>query len=287
MLEQTYELARGISIPKIGLGTWLLNDDQAKAAVIAAAQAGYRMIDTAQAYGNEAGVGAGVAACGVARENLFVASKVAAEHKSYAAAKASIDETLQKMGLDYLDQMIIHSPQPWKEVNQSANRYEAENLEVWRALVEAQQAGKVRVIGVANFLESDLENLLANSSVAPQVDQVLAHIGNTPFNLIDFCRDRNILVEAYSPIAHGAALKIPAIAQMAARYQVSPAQLCVRYCLELGLLPLPKTANPDHIRNNAEVDFSISAEDMETLKSIAPVTDYGEGNRFPVFGGKL
>lgn len=287
MLEQTYELARGISIPKIGLGTWLLNDDQAKAAVIAAAQAGYRMIDTAQAYGNEAGVGAGVAACGVARENLFVASKVAAEHKSYAAAKASIDETLQKMGLDYLDQMIIHSPQPWKEVNQSANRYEAENLEVWRALVEAQQAGEVRVIGVANFLESDLENLLANSSVAPQVDQVLAHIGNTPFNLIDFCRDRNILVEAYSPIAHGAALKIPAIAQMAARYQVSPAQLCVRYCLELGLLPLPKTANPDHIRNNAEVDFSISAEDMETLKSIAPVTDYGEGNRFPVFGGKL
>ena len=144
------------------------------------------------------------------------------------------------MGLDYLDQMIIHSPQPWVEVNQSDNRYEEGNLEAWRALEEAQAAGKVRVIGVSNFNEHDLRNILDNAAVKPQVNQVLAHIGNTPFELIDFCRAHGMLVEAYSPIAHGAVLDNEDIKNMAARYQVSAAQLCVRYCLELGLLPLPE-----------------------------------------------
>ena len=287
VVSEKYTLANGAQIPKLGLGTWLLNDAQATAAVKAAVVAGYRMIDTAQAYGNEAGVGEGVRTCGVSRDQLFVATKVAAELKDYESARASIDESLAKLGLDYVDQMIIHSPQPWVEVNQSDDRHEEGNLAAWRALEEAQAAGKVRMIGVSNFNEHDLANIIDNASVRPQVNQVLAHIANTPFELLDYCREQGILVEAYSPIAHGAVLGNPLVAQVAARYGVTPAQLCVRYCLELGMLPLPKTANHAHIVNNADVDFQISAADMDELCHAQKISDYGEASYFPVFGGRL
>lgn len=130
----------------------------------------------------------------------------------------------------------------------------------------------------------DLRNILDNGAIQPAVNQVLAHVGNTPFELIDFARAHDILVEAYSPIGHGAILDHPVISEIAARHGVSGAQLAIRYCLELGLLPLPKTATPAHMRSNAAVDFSIGAEDMARLKTLAPVTDYGEANMFPVFG---
>ena len=287
ILTETYTLSNNVSIPKLGLGTWLMDDEEAADAVRLAVSAGYRMIDTAQAYGNEAGVGEGVRTCGVPRDELFIASKVAAEHKTYEAAKASIDESLVKLNLDYVDQMIIHSPQPWAEVNQSDDRHEEGNLEAWRALEEAQAAGKVRVIGVSNFNEHDLDNIMRNATVKPQVNQVLAHISSTPERLISFCQDNGILVEAYSPIAHGMVLHEPLVADVAARYGVTPAQLCVRYCLELGLLPLPKTSKPEHIANNADVDFEISAADMDVLRNAEHIKDYGDSSFFPVYGGKL
>ena len=287
ILNETYTLSNNMSIPKLGLGTWLMDDNEAAEAVRSAVAAGYRMIDTAQAYGNEAGVGEGVRTCGIPRSELFIASKIAAEHKTYEAAMLSIDESLSKLGLEYVDQMIIHSPQPWTEVNQSDNRYEEGNLEAWRALEDAQAAGKVRVIGVSNFNEHDLTNIMDNAATKPQVNQVLAHISNTPEELISFCQDNGILVEAYSPIAHGMVLQNPLVAEIAARYNVTPAQLCVRYCIELGLLPLPKTSNPSHIANYAEVDFEISKTDMDTLRSAERIKDYGESSFFPVYGGKL
>lgn len=287
ILNETYTLADGTTIPKMGLGTWLMDDTEAAQAVRDAVAAGYRMIDTAQAYGNEAGVGEGVRSCGVARDQLFVGSKVAAELKDFESVAASIDETLQKMGLGYLDQMIIHSPQPWVEVNQSDDRHEEGNLAAWRALEEARAAGKVRVIGVSNFNVHDLANIINNATVKPQVNQVLAHISNTPEELISYCQEQGILVEAYSPIAHGMVLSNPLVTEVAARYGVTPAQLCVRYCIELGLLPLPKTANPVHIASNADVDFAISAEDMAALRGAERIRDYGDSNFFPVFGGRL
>ena len=287
VLNQTYTLADGTAIPRLGLGTWLMDDAEAKASVVAAVEAGYRMIDTAQAYGNEAGVGEGVRACSIPREQLFIGTKVAAELKDHDSVAASIDESLRKLGLDYVDQMIIHSPQPWVEVNQSDDRHEEGNLAAWSALEEARAAGKVRVIGVSNFNEHDLANIIDNGTVRPQVNQVLAHISNTPFGLIDHCREQDILVEAYSPIAHGMVLANPLVAEVAARYGVTPAQLCVRYCLELGLLPLPKTANPEHIANDAQVDFEISAEDMALLRGAEHIKDYGDSSFFPVYGGKL
>ena len=206
ILNETYSLANDVKIPKLGLGTWFIDDDKAAEAVRNAVKLGYRLIDTAQAYGNERGVGEGVRTCGVPREELFVASKVAAELKTYDAAAKSIDETLEKMGLTYLDQMIIHSPQPWNEFRVE-KRYFEENKEVWRALEDAQSAGKVKVIGVSNFLKDDLENLLSGCRVKPMVNQILLHISNTDLALVDFCKAQGILVEAYSPIAHGEALK--------------------------------------------------------------------------------
>ena len=254
-------------------------------AVIDAIASGYRLIDTAQAYGNERGVGEGVRTCGLPRKDLFVTSKVAAEAKTYEAAARSIDETLDKMGLDYLDMMIIHSPQPWTEFRVE-KRYFAENKEVWRALEDAYAAGKLRAIGVSNFLQDDLENLLEDCRIKPMVNQILLHITNTDRALLEYCRAQGILAEAYSPIAHGEALKNPAITQMAEKYGVTPAQLCIRYVLQLGTVALPKTANPAHMRDNAVVDFQISPEDMHTLETMEKIESYGEFDMFPVFSGK-
>lgn len=285
ILNEKFTLSGGTEIPKLGLGTWMIPDGDAGDAVKAAVALGYRHIDTAQAYGNEAGVGQGIRSCGVCREELFVTSKVAAENKSYDSAAKSIDESLRKSGLEYLDLMIIHSPQPWAEFR-GERRYFEENREVWRALEGAYRSGKVRAIGVSNFLQDDLESLLAGCTVKPMINQILTHIANTPLALIEFCRENGILTEAYSPIAHGEALKNGVILKMAEKYGVSPAQLCIRYVLELGMVALPKTADPDHMKANAEVDFSISADDMELLKHCEKIRDYGEYSFFPVFSGK-
>ena len=284
MLSETFTMNDGRRIPKIGLGVWGIDNDKAAEAVRQAVAAGYRHIDTAQAYRNEAGVGEGVRTCGVAREQIFVTTKVAAEAKSYEAAARSIDESLQRAGLDYFDLMIIHSPQPWAEWRGDKKYYE-ENRAVWRALEDAQKAGKLRSIGVSNFLQPDLESLLKTVQVRPAVNQVLAHIGNTPFELAEYCRKENILVQAYSPLAHGEVLKYPDIAAMAQKYQATPAQLCIRYVLQLGMVALPKTSRPERMKENATVDFTISEADMQALRALR-AADYGEFTHFPVFSGK-
>ena len=287
MFNETIKLSNGVVVPQLALGTWLIDDAVVDDAVRAAIEIGYRHIDTAQAYGNERGVGEGVRTCGVPREQIFVTSKVAAEHKDYMSAADGIDETLRKMGLDYLDMMIIHSPQPWKEVNQSDNRYAEGNREAWRALEDALRAGKLRAIGVSNFLKGDIDSLWETAEVKPMVNQVLCHVSNTPLDLIEYCQSKGIVMEAYSPVAHGEALKNAEIAEIAKKYGVSVPQLCIRYDIQLGMIVLPKTANPDHMRSNADVDFVISDEDMEVLKNVERIKDYGEHGFFPVFGGKL
>ena len=286
ILDETITLNSGVKIPKFALGTWMIDDDQVAEAVRNAIKLGYRHIDTAQAYGNERGVGEGVRTAGVDRDKIFVTSKVAAEHKDYDVTKKSIDETLEKMGLDYIDMMIIHSPQPWKEVNKSDNRYLEGNLAAWRAMEDAVNEGKIRTIGVSNFEKADLENIIKNSDTVPAVDQVLAHIGHTPFNLLPFTHEHDIAVEAYSPVAHGAALDNPVIEKMAKKYNVSVPQLCIRYDWQLGMIVLPKTANPAHMKENAEIDFEISEADMDLLRRVKPL-DYGDFDVFPVYGGKM
>lgn len=287
MYNNTITLSNGVAVPQLALGTWLIDDGEAADAVASAIRMGYRHIDTAQAYMNERGVGRGIRAGGIARDRLFITTKVAAEHKDYRSAAAGIDGSLKALGLDYIDLMIIHSPQPWDKVNQSDDRYFEGNREAWRALTDAYKAGKLRAIGVSNFLKEDIDNLWDSAEVKPMVNQVLCHISNTPLELIDYCQKLGIVMEAYSPVAHGEAMKNPKIAEMAEKYGVSVPQLCIRYDIQLGMIVLPKTANPDHMRSNADVDFVISDADMTALKEIERIRDYGEHSFFPVFGGKF
>ena len=280
--NEFYTLANGIKIPKLMLGTWLLNDDEAEQAVKDAVNLSYVGIDTALAYGNHKGVGKGIRECGMAREKLFVTTKVVAEAKSYESAARAIDTALEELDIGYIDLIIIHAPQPWAEFR-GENRYFEENKQAWKALEDAYEAGKVKAIGVSNFLVDDLESLLADCRIKPMVNQVLAHISNTPFDVIDYCGKNGILVEAYSPVAHGAVIDNPELKAMADRYGVSVSQLCLKYDIQLGMVVLPKTANPAHMKENAELGFEISDEDMELLKNMKKIEDYGKDGFFPVF----
>lgn len=287
MYQAMKKLSNGVEIPVLALGTWFIDDDKVGEAVKSAVKLGYRHIDTAQAYGNEQGVGKGIRSCDVPREQIFVTSKVAAEYKTYEEAAASIARSLANMGLDYIDMMIIHSPQPWDKVNQSEDRYVEGNRAAWRALEDAYKAGKLHAIGVSNFLQEDIENLWDTAEIKPMVNQVLCHISNSPLELIDYCQKKGMVMEAYSPVAHGEALKNKAIADMAEKYGVTIPQLCIRFDIQLGMIVLPKTANPEHMKVNGDVDFIISDKDMEILKHVERIKDYGKHSIFPVFGGKM
>lgn len=287
MLFENYVLYNGVKIPKLGLGTWFIPDDRAAQAVCEAVKIGYRHIDTAQAYENERGVGEGIRTCGLPRQEIFVTTKLAAEIKTYEEAVKAIDSSLEKMGLEYIDLMLIHSPQPWTKFREDVRSFDKGNREAWRAMEDAYKAGKLRAIGVSNFEKEDLENILVSCTVKPMVNQLLVHISNTPEELIAYNQANDTLVEAYSPIGHGEVLKNSDIQAMAQKYGVSAARLCIRYTLQLGLLPLPKTENQSHMADNADVDFVISEEDMELLKNIETIKDYGAFGGFPVYGGKL
>ena len=278
-----FKLNNGVEIPSIGLGTWLIENDKVANVIKDAVSIGYRHIDTAQAYENEEGVGVGIKECGIDRKELFITTKIRAEYKDYDSAKKSIDESLAKLKLDYIDLMIIHSPVPWAEFRTSEKNYYKENLEVWRALEDAYNEGKLKAIGVSNFHNDDLQNIIDNCKIKPMINQVLAHVGQTPFDIIDFCNKENILVEAYSPIAHGEANRIEEVQKLAAKYNKSFAQICLKYCLNLGLVILPKARSIEHLKDNFDLDFEISDEDMEVLKKVKPLKDYGDHDFFPVF----
>ena len=269
VLDEFYKLNNGQRIPKIALGTWQTPNDVAATAVATAIEAGYRHIDTAIAYENESGVGAGLKAAlktGFHRESIFITTKIPAEVKNYADTVRCIQESMDRLDAFHIDMMLIHAPRPWSEMNlTSGNRYFKENVEVWKALEEAYEAGKIRAIGVSNFTIDDLNNLLAEGRVIPAVNQIRVHIGHVPTDVIDFCEQNGILVEAYSPNATGRLLKVPEVCAMAEKYHVSVPQLASRFVLQLGLLPLPKSTHEERIRQNAKLDFEINSNDMATL----------------------
>lgn len=275
------KLYNGQYAPTLAYGTWLIPNDKAANCVKMALEAGYRHIDTAQAYQNEEGVGQGIKESGLKREEIYITTKVQAELKTYKEAKASIDESLRKLGVDYVDLILIHCPQPWKEFR-SEKRYFKENIEVWKALEEAYEEGKVKAIGVSNFLVDDLENIMKNCKIKPMANQILCHIGNTPIDVIKFCQMNDIVVEAYSPIAHGRALADKSIEKFAKKYGVSVAQLCIKYTLQLNTISIPKASSKEHIVDNTKLNFVISDEDMMELIKLNEI-DYGEDKFWPVF----
>ncbi len=280
-----FKLNNGVIIPEIGFGTWMIDDKEVKDIVKNAIDLGYNLIDTAEAYGNEKGVGAAIRDSGYPRNYIFVTTKLDGNVKNIKDAKKCFQDSYKKLDIGAIDLMLIHSPQPWGEWKDKNKRYFKENLEIWGMLEEEYLYGRVRAIGVSNFMIDDLENILNNCNVKPMVNQILAHIGNMPFDLINYCKKNGIIVEAYSPFGHGPILNNKEIIKMADWYGVKPTNICIKYLMQHGLIPLPKATSNEHIKDNLNLDFTISDDDMKKLDNIKD-NDYKEYSKFPVFSNK-
>ncbi|MBP5343212.1 aldo/keto reductase [bacterium] len=268
-IERTVKLRSGYEIPVLAIGTWQTPNEIASRVVQDAIEVGYRHIDTASAYKNEEGVGQGIKKANIDRSKLFVTTKVPAEVKTYEETKKVIDESLEKLDLEYIDLVLIHAPKPWAVMFLPITKnYDKANLEVWKAMIEAKEAGKIRSIGVSNFKIKDIENLINNSTEVPEVNQIQIHIGKVNTELINYCKEKNIVVEAYSPMGTGRLIKNKKIKEIADKYNVSVPQLCIKYTLDLDTVSLPKTTHKEYMILNKEVDFEIKKEDKETLDNM-------------------
>ena len=269
ILNKKVKLNDGYEIPYIGAGMWQVGTDVARDVAFNAIEIGYRHIDDAVAYRNETEVGLGIKESGIKREEIFITSKVPAETKTYEGAKKDINESLERLGISYLDLMLIHAPKPWAQMFLPFTKnYFKENIEVYKALEEAQKEGKIRSIGVSNFGVKDLENIRKNCSVPVAVNQIRIHIGHVPEKVIDYCKEHNIVVEAYSPLGTGRLLKNKKVQEMAKKYNVSVPQLCIKFILQLDLVVLPKTTHAEYMKVNCDLNFEISEEDVKALTNL-------------------
>ncbi len=266
VLNQTYTLNNGVKMPKIGFGTWQIKPgDETYNAVSLALKNGYRHIDTAEGYQNEKSVGEAVRDSGIPREEIFVTSKLESHIKDYEGALRAFDKTLEALGFDYLDLFIIHAPWPWSEMGKDCKEG---NVEAYKAMEKIYQSGRVKAIGVSNFSPEDIENILTNCKIIPAVNQIGYFIGLDQSKTISYCEEKGIFIEAYSPLGIGYLLDNPIINEVAKKYKVSPAQICIRYLLQKGTAPLPKSIHESRLIQNTEVDFDIWAEDMALLDTI-------------------
>ena len=261
-------LNNGVKIPCVGFGTWQAEDDEAYNSVLAAIKAGYTHIDTAAIYGNEVSVGKAIAkaiSLGlVKRQDLFITSKVWNDDRGYETTLKAFEESLKRLGLDYLDLYLIHWPAPTSRFD----NWDEINLATWKAMTELYKAGKIKAIGVSNFREHHLKSLLA-TEVKPMVNQIEFHPGQMQKDLVEFCKANNILVEAWGPMGTGRLLKNELLADMGKKYGKSVAQICIKWCVQNGTLPLPKSVNEERIIANADIfDFEISKEDMATINNM-------------------
>lgn len=263
MLKEVYTLANGVNVPKLGLGTWQIpNGEEAYNSVKWALENGYRHIDTAMAYGNEESVGKAIRDSGIPREEIFVTTKLPAEHKGYEIAKECFNKSLELLGVDYIDLYLIHAPWPWSEWGKDCNEG---NIESWKAFEEIYAEGRAKAIGVSNFEPKHLNPILDMCKVVPMVDQICFHIGNRQEETVRFCEDKNIQLMAYSPLATGRIVNDEDIVKMAEKYGKTTAQICVRYCIQKNAIVIPKSTKKERIISNAEVDFVITEEDMKLL----------------------
>lgn len=267
-----YELSNGMKIPKVGFGTWQTPDgDVAETSVLQALEAGYRHIDTAAAYGNEESVGRAIKKSGINREELFITTKLWNNNHSYEKAKAAIDESLTKLGLDYLDLYLIHWPNP---VDIRENHIEA-NAESWRAMEEAVEAGKIKAIGVSNFRPHHLDALLETAKIKPVVNQIFLNPSDMQPEVVEYCRNKDILLEGYSPLGTGKIFEVPELQEIAKNYNKTVAQVVLRWSLQHGFLPLPKSVTESRIKENiALFDFEITDADMAKIDGLRGTAGY-------------
>ena len=266
VLQEQWLLSNGAHMPKVGFGTWQITDaQQAYDATAMALASGYRQVDTARVYENEESVGRAVRDSGISRSDLFVATKLPAEIKDHDEALASFETTMEAIGLDYVDLYMIHAPWPWHSIGQDCA---AGNKAVWKALETIHKSGRAKAIGVSNFNVTDLRVILDDCETKPMVNQIRFFIGHGQPEVVNFCQDEGIQVTGYSPLATGKLLENSEIGAVAERCGKSVAQICIRYCLQKGVAPLPKSTHAERIRQNGEVDFEISDEDMARLDGL-------------------
>ncbi|MDR2452926.1 MAG: aldo/keto reductase [Candidatus Accumulibacter sp.] len=261
-----FTLANGVGIPCIGFGTFNMGDGSAvTAAVRAAIAAGYRHIDAAARYGNEMDVGRAIRESGIRRDELFVTGKLPNDSHGHEKTHAAFKRTLADLGLAYLDLYLIHWPNPLE----FRSDWQRANAGSWKAFEELYADGRIRALGVSNFRAHHLDALAQTASVAPVVNQIRLCPGEYRLDIVEDSRRRGMLVEAYSPLARGAAFGRDALKEAAAAHGKTPAQVCVRWCLQHGCLPLPKSSTPERIRENAAVfDFVLSAAEMAAINTI-------------------
>jgi diketogulonate reductase-like aldo/keto reductase len=266
ILQETYTLMNGVKVPKIGLGTWQIPDgEQTYNAVMWALKNGYRHIDTAMAYGNEVSVGKAIKDSGIPREDIFVTTKLPAEHKGYEVAHECFEKSRIALGLDYIDMYLIHAPWPWHKIGMDCTKG---NVESWKAFEEIYDSGKAKSIGVSNFEPKHIQPILDQCKYVPMANQICFHIGKRQEETVNFCQPLNIQITAYSPLATGRIIGNAAIVTMAAKYDVTPAQLCIRYCLQKNNIVIPKSTKEERIISNVKVEFTISDEDIDVLDQL-------------------
>ena len=265
-LTSGLKLSNGVTIPGLGYGTYQTPPEDAYRAVTDALAVGYRHIDTAALYGNESGVGQAVKDSGLKREEVFITSKLWNTERGYDKTMAAFEKTLAELGTDYLDLYLIHWPANEKQFGQEAA---ALNLDTWRAFEDLYKAGKIKAIGVSNFMPNHLEVLLAQAEIKPMVNQIEVHPGWPQTEAIRYCQRNDILVEAWAPLGEAAALSNPVLAKIAAKYDHTPAQVCLRWEVQQGILPLPKSVHKERMAENTKLfDFELTEDEMDIIGAL-------------------
>lgn len=264
--DEVYVLSNGVKIPKLGFGTWQISNEDAYQATLDAIKAGYKHIDTAQGYRNEEAIGRALKDAKIERNEIFVTSKLPSHIKGYKQTLASFKKTMKDLQLEVLDLYLIHAPWPWDEIGKDCTEG---NIESWKAMIDLYKEGKIRSIGVSNFSITDIQALIEATGFVPHVNQIKFYIGDTQDELVNFCKQNNILVEAYSPLATGRILENEVLKTIALDKKVSVAQLCIRYCLDKGTLALPKTTKYERMVENADLNFTLSPTELKKLDELS------------------
>ena len=265
----TFTLNNGLKIPAIGFGTYKAGLDS----IIKALEEGYRYFDTASYYGNEGDISRALIRTGIKREEVFIASKIWKSDMGYENTLKAFSQTLENLGSEYADVIMIHWPRP----NLNDEEWKALDLETWRAMEYLYSKGKIKALGLSNFLPYHAENIFSRCEVMPSVAQFEFHPGHTQAFALEYYRHKGIQVQAWSPMGRGRVLDDVLIRELAGKYHVTPAQICIRFCIQEGVMPLPKASSPQRMRENlACMDFVIDDEDILRLENMPPIGWSGE-----------